>query len=282
MSPPRDLFMPASDLDRHVGRFYGKYPAIVVDVEDPNKVGRIKVDAPSIFPESQPQWARPCFASGHFFVPPVGAKVWIEFEAGDIEFPLWVGTWYVPDDVPPEADTDAATSRVIHTPSGHAVEFSDAENEEKIVIRHKLDSYVSVDETGSVILANQNGSLVYLNADAGELTVVSEHGHRVVMSGDTVSVTHADGSFLNLAGSEATLSASAKVQVIADEVAVTGGAVSVGPTASMHVLVAEKFVPLYAAHTHPTAVGPSGPPVPPVVPDPTFAAQASQSIKVSP
>ena len=64
--------------------------------------------------------ARPCFTSGHFFVPPAGAGVWVEFEAGDPGYPLWVGTWYPPEDVPPEAAAGHA-HRVVHSPSGHAL-----------------------------------------------------------------------------------------------------------------------------------------------------------------
>lgn len=271
------LFEPANDLDRHVGRFYGKYPGIVTDVSDPLKLGRIMVQVPSVFTLAEPQWARPCFPSGHFFVPPVDAKVWVEFEAGDISYPLWVGTWHPQGDVPEEADKADATSRVIHTPSGHVVEFSDLEGEEKIVLRHKLNAYISIDKKGSLIMANPNGSLVYLNADDGEITIVSEHGHRVLMNGSTVSVTHADGSFLNLTGSEATLSAKTKVQVMANEVAITGGAVSLGPTAAMHVLVSELFDVWFKAHTHPTAVGPTGP----AIAAPSLVA-SSQSLKVSP
>ena len=88
-----------------------------------------------------------------------GAAVWVEFEAGDTGYPLWVGTWYPQGSVPPEADKPSAPGRVVHTPAGHVVELSDEDGKEKLVIRHKLDSFVSIDEKGSLLAANQNGSL---------------------------------------------------------------------------------------------------------------------------
>ena len=255
-----------TDVDRHAGRYYGKYSGTVVDDDDPQKLGRLQVAVPSVWRGEEPMWARPCFPPCHFFTPPVGASVWVEFEAGDPGYPLWVGTWYPQGSVPPEADAEPPTSRVVQTPSGHTVELADAEGEEKIVIRHKLDSFVSIDKKGSLILGNQNGSLVYLNSDKGEVTVVSEHGHRVLMSSDGISVTHTDGSFVDVRSDKVTVSASAKVQVMANEVAITGGAVSLGSApVQFGVVLDNPAFDAFLMHMHPSAMGPTGPPVPPAV-----------------
>ncbi|MGH9277034.1 MAG: phage baseplate assembly protein V [Acidimicrobiales bacterium] len=266
------------DHERHAGRYYGKYSGTVADDGDPQKLGRLKVHVPSVWRGEEPMWARPCFPPCHFFTPPIGAAVWVEFEAGDPNYPLWVGTWYPQGTVPEEAAKEPPTSRVIRTPSGHTIELADAEDEEKIVIRHHLDSFVSVDKKGSVVIGNQNGSVVYLNADQGELTVMSEHGHRVQMTSDGVAVNHNDGTFVDLRADQLTLRAAAKVQVIANEVSVTGGAVSLGSgPVQAGVVVGSPALNLFLTHTHPSAMGPTGPPVPPVVP----LTVVSQSVKAS-
>jgi uncharacterized protein involved in type VI secretion and phage assembly len=271
--------MPATDLDRHRGRWYGKYSGVVVDDDDPQKQGRLKVQVPTLWSGQEPMWARPCFPPGQFFTPPVGASVWVEFEAGDTGYPIWVGIWFPQDQVPAEADVEPPTSRVIQTPSGHTVHFDDKDGEERIILRHKADAYVSIDKNGSVLIGNANGSLVYLNAEDAEVAVVSEQGHRVTMADAGLTLTHNDGSFVDVRSDKVTVSASSKVQVMANEVAVTGGAVSIGagPIQAGVVTGSPAFL-AFLMHTHPSAMGPTGPPVPgPPAPSPL----PSNSVKAS-
>ena len=62
------------------------------------------------------------------------------------------------------------------------------------MIRHKLDSFVSIDEKGSILAANQKGSYLYLNADKAEVSVTSEQGHMVTLGGGGVTAVHSGGS----------------------------------------------------------------------------------------
>jgi hypothetical protein len=256
----------ANDLDRHRGRWYGKYSGVVKDDKDPRKQGRLKVDVPSVWRGADPVWARPCFPPGHFFTPPVGAQVWIEFEAGDPGYPLWVGTWYPQEEVPAEAALEPPTSRVIATPSGHTVEFNDKEGEEAITVHHKADAFLSIDPKGSVVVGNATGSIVYLNAEDGEVSVVSEQGHRVTLTGDGLALTHNDGSFVDVRADSVTVRGTSKVQVMADNVLVTGGGVSLGSGAAQFgVVLGSPAFELFLKHTHPSAMGPTGTPLPPAV-----------------
>ena len=84
-------------------RFYGKYRAIVVDNQDPKQLGRLKVKVPSVLgADVVTGWAAPCTPyggaadQGLLFVPERDAGVWVEFEEGDLEFPIWVGTYWKP------------------------------------------------------------------------------------------------------------------------------------------------------------------------------------------
>ena len=91
-----------ADLVRKIeNRFYGKYRALVVDNEDPESLGRLKLQVPSVLgDEVVTGWATPCVPyggaanQGWLTIPDVGAGVWIEFEEGDLEFPIWVGTYW--------------------------------------------------------------------------------------------------------------------------------------------------------------------------------------------
>lgn len=78
-----------------MNRYYGKYRAIVKETCDPEKRGRIRVDCPSVYGEGNiSKWCLPCFTMGIFAIPPIGSTVWIEFEEGDKNNPIWNGVFY--------------------------------------------------------------------------------------------------------------------------------------------------------------------------------------------
>lgn len=84
------------------GRFFGKYRGRVTDNDDPLKVGRVKAKVPDLFGDEECGWALPCFpyagaGVGCFMVPPVDAWVWVEFEYGNPDKPIWTGCFF-PDD----------------------------------------------------------------------------------------------------------------------------------------------------------------------------------------
>ena len=81
--------------DRHFGKFAG----IVTDNADPQSRGRVEVTVPAVMGE-QRVWALPCApvanadGSGFFAIPDVGSNVWVEFEAGDRNYPIWAGCFW--------------------------------------------------------------------------------------------------------------------------------------------------------------------------------------------
>ena len=76
-------------------KVYGRYKATVVEIEDPEKKGRVRVSCLPLFGKAKSAW---CSLSvpfhGDFHVPPVNAKVWVEFEEGDLNKPIITGSWY--------------------------------------------------------------------------------------------------------------------------------------------------------------------------------------------
>lgn len=261
-----------ADLQRHVGRFYGKYRGVVTAVADPKKLGRISVQVPAVFPNNLEVQAEACFPAGHFWVPPVGAKVWIEFEAGDPAHPLWTGGWYTDGTPPTEAALDPPDGRIVHSPSGHMLRFHDTAGEEKVVLRHKSDSFVSIDENGSVLVGAKDGAYVFLNVDQGEVSVVSKQGHMVTMTDEAVTVAHHGGALVVL-GDDVKVSSPGKVIVNGKDIVLSGGSISLGGSGAQFKLLTDAFAKFYAAHTHGTAVGASTTPLPPYLPAPPFETQ---------
>jgi hypothetical protein len=80
-------------------KFYGKYRGMVVTGLDPEGRGRILAQVPDVLGMGISTWAMPClpFAGlqmGMYVVPPPNAGVWIEFEKGDPDYPIWTGCWW--------------------------------------------------------------------------------------------------------------------------------------------------------------------------------------------
>lgn len=252
-----------SPAPRHGERWYGKYSGQVSANADTLQQGRVQVIVPAIFGPTLEVWARPCFPYGHFYVPAVGSQVWVEFEGGDPQYPIWVGTWYPQGATPSESQVSPPDNRVIQTASGHTIELDDTEGQPRITIRHKDNSFLAIDDKGSVVIANKNGSTLYLNADKAEASLMSEQGHVLAMNGDGIVMMNKDGASLDLTGDT--------VRITAATIVLDGSTVACGSGASQPTVLGTEFKNLWAAfqaHFHATAMGPSGP----VTPLPTFAA----------
>ena len=120
-------------LERDADRFYGKYRGIVADNQDPLQIGRLQAMVPEVLGETPSGWALPCApyagtASGFYAIPPIGAGVWIEFEAGDTSRPIWSGAWWATGEVPMD-ETGAPstpTRKILRTEFGLMVALDDA------------------------------------------------------------------------------------------------------------------------------------------------------------
>jgi hypothetical protein len=89
-------------------QFFGKYRGKVTANQDPYNLGRVQVSVASIFEDGKQSWAMPCspYAGkgiGLFTIPPVGTNVWVEFEGGDPDYPIWSGCFWGNNELPDEA-----------------------------------------------------------------------------------------------------------------------------------------------------------------------------------
>src|SRR5215475_4789839 len=80
-------------------KFVGKYRATVLNNADPMQIGRIVVKCSSVLGDTPSDWAMPAFPvtgpqMGAWWLPQIGADVWIEFEQGDRSHPIWSGCWF--------------------------------------------------------------------------------------------------------------------------------------------------------------------------------------------
>jgi uncharacterized protein involved in type VI secretion and phage assembly len=158
-------------------RFYGKYRAFVVDNADPEHLGRLKLKVPSVLgDEVVTGWAMPCTPyggdanQGFLFVPEIDAGVWVEFEEGDLEFPIWVGTFWSkpggeselpkpndPDGTEQGSVQDPPTRKIIKTVKGHTIQLEDADGEERIIICDgEGENQVTLSKSGVTIAYKDN------------------------------------------------------------------------------------------------------------------------------
>ena len=115
--------------------YFGKYRGIVTDVNDPEDMCRIRARVDSLFDGQETAWAMPAspFAGdGHGMVmlPQVGSGVWIEFEAGNLDLPIWSGGWWASGQRP---EPKGEKVRVVVSENGHRIVLDDASDEVKIV-----------------------------------------------------------------------------------------------------------------------------------------------------
>ena len=150
-------------LERLRTRFYGKYRGIVTDVE-PSTM-RIKAKVPSVLGETKTGWCMPCvpYAGpkvGFAFLPEIGSGVWIEFEGGDVSYPIWVGGYWRAGEIP----TDAAQQvKVIVTKAPHKLKFDDGQG--TITLSDPNGNTVTLGQ-GTITLSDSNGNTVTLDNPA--------------------------------------------------------------------------------------------------------------------
>ena len=114
-------------------RFYGKYRGAVLNNIDPEQRGRLLVQVPDVLGLLTSSWAMPCFPHagiqmGTYMIPLIGAGVWVEFEQGDPDYPIWVGCfWGSVAEVPPLAlaGNPASPNILLQTSGQNAILMSD-------------------------------------------------------------------------------------------------------------------------------------------------------------
>jgi Type VI secretion system/phage-baseplate injector OB domain len=164
-------------------RFYGKYRGTVINNIDPMQLGRIMAMVPAVSGIALTSWATPCVPiagkqEGFFAVPQIGAGVWIEFEEGDPDKPVWVGGyWGLTAEVPALAlappPIPPGQNIVLQTTGQSTLLLSDS---------------APTPATGGIILKSLSGAMIVVN-DSG-IYINNGKGAMITMIGPTVTINN--------------------------------------------------------------------------------------------
>jgi uncharacterized protein involved in type VI secretion and phage assembly len=176
--------MPEPGSDR---KFWGKYKGVVTLNVDPEFRGRIICQVPAVLGPVPSNWCETCsplagptgLPMGAYFVPPLGAGVWIEFENGEPENPIFVGCRFAPGDLPPLALAGLPVSPNIclQTAGQNSIVISDLPGPTGgIMLKSTTGATLIVNDTG-IYIQNGKGAVLtmlgpVIDMNGGALTVL--------------------------------------------------------------------------------------------------------------
>ena len=168
-----------------MNNYYGKYRGIVMENIDPMQMGRLMVQIPDVSNVIPSTWAMPCvpFAgiqSGFFAVPEIGSGVWIEFEQGNPDYPIWVGCyWASAADVPALAlaAPPALQQVVIQTTEQNMLLISDVPGPTGgIMLKTSAGAFISISDIG-ITISNGQGATISMT---GPVVTINEGAMEVI------------------------------------------------------------------------------------------------------
>jgi uncharacterized protein involved in type VI secretion and phage assembly len=172
-------------------RYYGKYRGIVESNEDSTNSGRLLVKVPALMGENVLGWAMPSFpygGNGHglYMVPDKDDGVWVEFEAGNLSYPIWSGTWWARSETPKGAE-DASPEpalKIIRSKGGNILQMSDAAGNESISLIDKSGNKI-VMKSESISVTDKSGNKVTMSASSVEVDAGTRD---IKLKGNNVSI----------------------------------------------------------------------------------------------
>jgi uncharacterized protein involved in type VI secretion and phage assembly len=157
--------------------YFGKYRGMVLNNIDPMQMGRLQVQVPDVTGLAPASWAMPCtpmagLQNGIVALPAIGSGVWVEFEHGDVDYPIWVGCfWGSGAEIP-------ALARL--TPPGISA----------ITLQTQLQNGLTVSDVpgpaGGIMLKSATGATLIVN-DTG-IYIQNGKGASIVLTGPTVTI----------------------------------------------------------------------------------------------
>lgn len=213
---------------------------LVTNVDDPEGLGRVRVQYPTLSDDNESQWARIATLMaggerGSWFIPEVGDEALVAFERGDPNHPYVVGFLWNGKDKPPNSDIDTKVRR-LKTVSGHTLEFDDRAGKERVYLQTQGENLLELNDrpgeegitiktkggqkielrdtpTGSINVETKSGQKVSID-DASQTITLKTTLHSVTMDATGVTVSAASG-VLNITCLQANVTASAMLSVTA-------------------------------------------------------------------
>ena len=165
------------------GQYFGKYRGLVLNNIDPEQRGRLMVQVPDVLGLGLSSWAMPCvpmagIQTGAYIIPIIGSGVWVEFEAGNPDYPIWTGGfWGSAAEVPALAlaGIPASPNIVLQTMGQNTLMISDLPG-----------------PTGGIMLKSPTGASIIVN-DTG-IYIQNGKGASLIMTGPTTTINN--GAFV--------------------------------------------------------------------------------------
>jgi uncharacterized protein involved in type VI secretion and phage assembly len=137
----------------------------VTDNKDPLMMGRVRAKVPDVMGDQESGWAMPCApfggsGMGFFALPKAGAGVWIEFEHGDPDYPIWSGCWFGSvAEVPPPLLAPPYKKVMIKTEGGHSILLDDTPGIGGITLETSSGQKLIMNSMGIEINDGQGGTI---------------------------------------------------------------------------------------------------------------------------
>lgn len=185
---------------------YHLMSALVIDVNDPDKLGRVHIQLPAL-PDGPEIWARAVSPiagedRGLCLLPEVGDEVLVAFTQGELSSAYILGGLWGKQKPPPEGlGGDTNDLKIWKTRSGNTMTFNDKDGEEKITITDKNENIITIDTSEDSITIKANKKIV-VKSDGG----VAISGGSIKMQADTIEIK-ADSSLTLDGGGTADLKA---------------------------------------------------------------------------
>ena len=277
--------------------YYGVCEGIVHEVDDPDKLGRVRVSFPWFDEGTIFKWCRVMqyYAGGGygaFFVPEIGDEVIVGFIHGDMRLPIVLGGLYNGKDKPPShRDKDKKDEKLIRTKGGHRILMNDSKDKHQIEMTTAGGHMVDLSDADEKIYVTTSGGHILQMSDADEvvslvtsgghsvnvddggqvISVDSAGGHSVVLDdgAGSITISTASGQTIVLDQSSISISANASVTLKASSIVADSFDVKLGGQgASQMALLGTMFLQLFNAHTHASPLFgiPTSPPIVPAPP----------------
>jgi uncharacterized protein involved in type VI secretion and phage assembly len=163
--------------------YFGVYPAVVDDNQDPDGQGRVLVRlpwSPDASDGAYKAWARLATTMagsrrGTWFVPEVGDEVLVSFQGGDPRWPYVIGTLWNGQDDPPESMDSDNNIRSIVSRSGIRITLDDTDGAVTLTLETPGGQQVSLADSGSQItVQDSNGNSCQLAPSGVTITAASK------------------------------------------------------------------------------------------------------------
>lgn len=160
-------------------KYFGKYRGMVLNNVDPMQIGRLMVQVPDIGGLIPSSWAMPCFPvtgkqMGAYMIPQIGAGVWVEFEQGNPDYPIWSGCWY-------GSAAEVPALALAGNPASPNIMFQTG-------LQNSLIISDLLGPTGGIMLKSTTGATIIVN-DTG-IYIQNGKGASLVMVGPSVTINN--------------------------------------------------------------------------------------------